>query len=65
MNMKRVRHRQRHDDRDCDRRQQRNLEQKHLKEAARLIDQALDIMTVEQVSQWEGVRAWQERPPQR
>lgn len=31
-----------------------------LKDATVLIERAVEIMTPEQVSQWEGVRAWQE-----
>lgn len=32
-----------------------------LAEAERLIARAVELMTPDQVGQWEGVRAWQER----
>jgi hypothetical protein len=33
-----------------------------LAEARQLIKQAVTLMTQEQLSQWQGVRAWLERP---
>lgn len=33
-----------------------------VKEAERLINKAVELMTTEQLSQWDGVRAWLEAP---
>lgn len=35
--------------------------ERELAEAERLISHAVELMTLEQVSEWSGVRAWQER----
>jgi len=40
--------------------QRANVAESRLAEAERLINRAVDLMTEDQVGQWEGVRAWLE-----